>query len=323
MTALFGGSGPDWLARRVPVPDPGPGQVLVRAHAVSVNNADVAMLASATDPATAHGKEYRAGYEFAGEIAAVGPGVEDERVGERVMGTAPESFAEYVIAHHRHLFGIPRELGYEEAAALPTGLLTEHGALMLGAFQPGQTVLITGASSSIGLVGVQIAKALGATCVIATSRTPAKAALLKQTGADIVIATTTQDLTETTLAATSEQGADVVLDHIGGQTLANCLTATRIGGRLISIGRLDQAESTVNLDTLSHRQLRLRGVSFNFSQADELGRVIAGASELLPAVADGRVRPVIDTVLTFDQTKEAAARLRSDRVVGKIVLTIA
>jgi NADPH:quinone reductase len=169
-----------------------------------------------------------------------------------------------VIADNRHMFAIPEGVGYEEAAALPTGLLTEHGALMLGEFQPGQTVLITGATSSIGLIGVQIAKALDANCVIATSRTAAKAALLKEAGADVVIA-----LTEATLKATSEQGADVVLDHVCRQTLASCLTATQVGGRIINIGRLDRAESTINLNTLSARQLRLRGVSFNFSQADE------------------------------------------------------
>jgi NADPH:quinone reductase len=91
MTALFGGCAPDWQARQVPVPEPGPDQVLVRAHAVSVNNADIRMLLSADDPATGHGNAYRAGYEFAGVIAAVGPEVDDIRVGERVVGTAPES----------------------------------------------------------------------------------------------------------------------------------------------------------------------------------------------------------------------------------------
>lgn len=322
MTALFGGCGPGSQARQVPVPEPGPGQVLVRAYAVSINNADIAMLASA-DPDTGHGTEYRADYEFAGEIAAVGPGVDDTRIGEHVMGTAPESFAQYVIADHRHMFAIPQGVGYEDAAALPTGLLTEHGALMLGEFQPGQTVLITGATSSIGLIGVQIARVLGAKCVVATSRTAAKTDLLKRTGADVVIATTTQDLTGGILEATSEQGADIVLDHVGGHTLSRCLAATHLGGRIINIGRLDQAESTINLDTLSYRQLRLRGVSFTFSQADELGQVIAAASELLPAVADGRVRPVIDAVLNFEQANAAADRLRNNRGVGKIVLTLA
>src|SRR4051794_31358399 len=101
------------------------------------------------------------------------------------MGTAPKSFAQYVIADHRHVFDIPLDVGDEDAAALPTGLLTEHGALMIGDFQAGQTVLITGASSSVGLIGVQIAQALGAATVLATSTTDAKHAALTRAGADV------------------------------------------------------------------------------------------------------------------------------------------
>ena len=321
MTALFAGNGPEWQARHVPVPRPGPSQILVRARAVSINNADIAMLADDATRGGAGGS--RAGYEFAGEIVALGPGVDTVQVGDEVLGTAPESFAEYVIADHRHVFPTPEGVGYEEASALPTGLLTEHGALMLADFQSGGTVLITAATSNIGLIGIQVARALGAGMVIATSRAADKTDLLEGTGADFVIITAAQDLTDAVLNATSQVGVDVVLDHVGGQTLADCLTATTVGGQIISIGRLGQAESTINLGTLAARQIRIRGVSFNFSQAEQLGQVVAAASELLPAVADGRIRPVIDTVFSFQDHSKAAARARSGDAVGKIVLTLA
>ncbi|WP_211881241.1 quinone oxidoreductase family protein [Pseudarthrobacter albicanus] len=322
MTALFGGAGPDWETRQVPVPKPGPGQVLVRARAVSLNNADVQMLAAA-DPASGSRQEYLAGFEFAGEIAALGEGAGGVRLGERVMGTTQGAFAQYVLADHRHVIAVPAGIADEDASALPTGLLTEHGALTLGDFQPGQSVLITGATSSIGLIGIQIAKSLGAGTVIATTRTESKKDLLTDAGADCVIATASQDLTGLVLDATDGQGADLVLDHVGGQTFADCLPATRVDGRIVNIGRLDQAESTINLDALSYRHLRIAGVSFGFSRPDELGHVIAAlAHQVLPAVADGRIRPVIDSVLPFGQAKEAANRMRSGRAHGKIILTV-
>ncbi|MFC0452852.1 quinone oxidoreductase family protein [Rhodococcus jostii] len=322
MTALLGGTGPDWEAREVAVPEPGPGQVLVRARAVALNNADVHMLADAYDPATGRGKEYVAGFEFAGEVVALGPGADRVAVGERIMGTTQGAFAQYVLADHRHVLRIPEGLDDEEAAALPTGLLTEHGALEVGGFRPGQSVLITGATSSIGLIGVQIAKALGAKTVVATSRSAAKEDLLKDAGADVVVVPPERDLTAAVLETTDGEGVDLVLDHVGGQTLADCLAATRVDGNLVNIGRLDTAEATINLDSLSYRHLRLQGVSFGFSRAEELGNVIAAlVPDVIPAVADGRVRPVIDSVFTFGQATDAADRLRSNQSRGKIVLT--
>ncbi|MFD3377557.1 MULTISPECIES: zinc-binding alcohol dehydrogenase family protein [unclassified Streptomyces] len=323
MTALFGGTGPEWTARQVPVPQPGPGQIVVRARAVALNNADASMLAEADPTSGGTGKEYQAGYEFAGEVTAVGDGVDTLAVGERVMGTTPGSFAQYVLADHRHVLPVPDELRCEEACALPTGLLTEHGALMVAGFQAGQSVLITGATSSIGLIGVQIAKALGAGQVIATTRTAAKRDLLKRAGADTVVITDEQDLTQAVLDATGGEGAEVALDHVGGRTFAACLPATKVDGAVVNIGRLDTPESTIDLNALSYRHLRIAGVSFGFTRPAELGTVIATAGQqLLDAVADERVRPLIDCALSFDTAAQAAERLRSHQAHGKIVLTV-
>ncbi|MEU9780698.1 zinc-binding dehydrogenase [Streptomyces phaeochromogenes] len=323
MTALFGGTGPDWTPRQVPVPEPGPGQIVVRAHAVALNNADAAMLAAADPTAGGSGKEYQAGYEFAGEIAAVGDGVDTATVGQRVMGTTPASFAQYVLADHRHVLPVPDGLEPAEACALPTGLLTEHGALTTGGYQPGQSLLITGATSSIGLIGVQIARALGAGPIIATTRSAAKHDLLKQAGADAIVVTSEQDLTQAVLDATAGEGVDLTLDHVGGQTFAACLPATKVDGTVVNIGRLDTTAATIDLDALSYRHLRVHGVSFGFTRTAELGAVIAAAGrDLLPAVAGGRVRPLIDSTLSFDTADQAVTRLRSHRALGKIVLTV-
>lgn len=323
MIALFGGTGPEWEAREIPVPEAGPGQVLVRVRAAALNNADGPVLAAADPASGGTGEPYQAGYEFAGEVSAVGAGVTGFVVGERVMGTQPRSFAQYVRADHRHVLRIPGTAGYEEAASLPTGLLTEHGALGLGAFRAGQSVLITGATSAIGLLGVQIAKVLGASTVVGTTRTASKEALLASAGADVVVVGPGDDLTGEVLEATGGEGVDVVLDHVGGRLFAACLPATRVDGHLVNIGRLDRAESTINLDHLSYRHLHLRGVSFGFGRPAELGEVLAGlVPEVLPAVAEGRIRPVLDEVFPLARAAEALDRLRTGEALGKIVLAV-
>lgn len=323
MTALFGGTAPHWQTREVPVPEPGPGQVLVRARAVSLNNADVQQLDGFSAPDTGRRREYLAGYEFAGDIADTGPGADSVHIGDRVMGITQGAFAQYVLADHRHIMPIPETLGYDEASALPTGLLTEHGALTRARFRSGQSVLITGATSSIGLIGVQMAKATGAAHVIATTRSKTKEPLLRRSGADSVVVTDGQDLTQAVLDATGGEGADVVLDHVGGQTFADCLPATRVDGHVVNIGRLDGSRATIDLDALSYRHLHVRGVSFGFGRPEALGHVVAAAvEEVMPAVADHRIRPVVDSVHAFDRAHEAANRMRGHQAHGKIVLIV-
>jgi NADPH:quinone reductase-like Zn-dependent oxidoreductase len=132
-----------------------------------------------------------------------------------------------------------------------------------------------------------------------------------------------QDLTQAVLDATGGEGAEVVLDHVGGATFAACLPATKVDGAVVNIGRLDTAESSIDLDALSYRHLRVAGVSFGFTRPAELGAVIAAAGrDLLGPVADGRVRPLIDSTHTFDTADQAAARLRSHQAHGKIALIV-
>ncbi|MFD6060505.1 quinone oxidoreductase family protein [Rhodococcus wratislaviensis] len=322
MRALVGGIGPEWVLGEVPVPRPGPGEVLIRNRAAATNNADIPMLAEADPTHGGHGKEFIAGFEYAGEVAALGEGVDTWQVGDPVMGSIPSAFAEYVVADHRFVLPRPEGLDPQIACALPTGLLTEHGALTTAGFTAGQSVLITGASTAIGLIGAQMVKALGASHVIGTTRSSAKRALLTDAGVDTVIVTGEQDLTAATLSATDGKGVDVVLDHIAGQTFAQCLPATAEDGHVVNIGRLDGAESTINLDHLSYRHLTVHGVSFGFTRDWEMADIIAGLlADVIPAVARGEIRPVIDRAADITDFRQAAGRLRSGEAVGKIVLT--
>ncbi|MGV9674088.1 quinone oxidoreductase family protein [Nocardia sp. NPDC003482] len=323
MRALVGGLGPDWEVREVARPEPGPGQVLIRTRAAATNNGDIPMLDRADPTRGGTGEAFVAGFEYAGTVAALGDGTGDWRVGDAVMGSTPHSFAEYVLADHRHVLPLPDGLDPAVACALPTGLLTEHGALTAAGFTAGQSVLITGASAGIGLIGAQLAKALGAAHVIGTTRAPGKRALLTEAGVDTVVVTPGTDLTAAVLAATGGRGVDVVLDHVGGPTFARCLPATRHDGHVVNIGRLDGPASTIDLDDLSYRHLTVHGVSFGFTRPDELAAVIAGLRpEVLAAVARGAIRPVIDRTVPLTEPGDAADRLRSGAAVGKIVFTL-
>jgi NADPH2:quinone reductase len=324
MRALVAGRGPEWVLTELPIPEPGPGQVLIRNRASASNNADLPMLAEADPISGGTGKEFIAGFEYAGEVVGLGPDAGDWQVGDAVMGTFPSAFAEYLVADHRFVLPRPEGLESEAACALPTALLTEFGALTVAGFKHGQSVLITGAATGIGMVGVQIAKAVGASRVVATTRTAAKKGLLTGLGADVVIVTDEEDLTRATLETTGGEGVDLVLDHVAGNTFAQCLPATAVDGHVVNIGRLAGPVSTVDLDALSYRHLTVHGVSFWFSRDWETVPILECLhAEVLPAVARGNIRPVIDSTVNVDEFQRAADRLRSGAAVGKVVLVFA
>ncbi len=322
MPALIGGAGPDWVVRNVDVPTPRPGRVLVRVRAAALNRADLYMLQGTYNPGGRAAKLFTAGLELAGEVEAVGAGVEHIRVGDRVMGTTLGAFAPFALVDHRHLIAAPPSLRWTDAAALPVGLATEHDALVTqGGFAAGQRVLVIGATSGIGLLAVQLAKALGAALVVATTTSDSKASALTAVGADVVIHTRTQKISDVVSGATAGAGVDIVLDHVGGELLADTLAATRVGGTLINIGRLAGPKATLDLDQLSFRRLTLRGTTFSVRSAEELGDVFAAlAPAVVPAITDGRIRAVVDSVFPFSDAQRAADRLRANEGVGKIVL---
>jgi NADPH:quinone reductase len=324
MRALVGGVGPDWEVSDVAVPVPGAGQVLIRVHAAGLNRADLYMLQGSYSPNSKTSNIYTAGLELAGEVNAVGDGVTGVAVGDRVMGAGLGAFAEYALLDHRHVIAVPEMLSWTEAAALPVGLATEHDALVTqGGFVAGQRVLVVGATSAIGLLAVQLAKAFGANLVVATTTSDSKVKALNDVGADIIVNTTSEGLAEAVTAATGGVGVDVVLDHVGGPLLADTLSATRIGGTVINIGRLGGGQAIIDLNQLACRRIRLQGTTFSVRTPDEMADVCAALKpDVLPAVADGRIRAVVDSVFDFDDALSAAKYLRSYDAIGKVVLEV-
>ncbi|WP_433201135.1 quinone oxidoreductase family protein [Nocardia sp. CA-107356] len=324
MSALVGGAGPDWEVRELDVPTAGPGQILVRVRAAGVNRADLYMLDGSYNPNTKTSTVFTAGLEMAGEVEAVGADVRNIAVGDRVGGAGLGAFATYALLDHRHAIAMPADLAWTDAAALPVGLATEHDALVTqGGFTAGQRVLILGGTSAIGLLAVQLAKALGASLVVTTTTSDEKAGALTAVGADVVINTKTENIAEVVSRVTHGAGVDLALDHLGGQVLADSLAATRLGGTIINIGRLAGKQSTLDLDQLSFRRLRLQGTTFSVRTPEELGAVCAAlVPDVLPALAAGRIRPVVDRIFHFDEAKAIAEFMRSYQAVGKVVLEI-
>ena len=321
MPALQGGLGPDWVQTTVDVPRPPAGFVLVRVHAAGVNRADQYMLEGSY---LASGAAFTAGLEFAGEVAAVGDGVTDRAVGDRVMGVTLGAFAPFALADARSTVVVPPGLDWTAAAALPVALSTEFDALVTRAgFVAGQSVLVVGGTTAIGLVGIQIAATLGASQVIATTTSARKSAALDDAGADVVVDTSTTPLAAAVLEATDGVGVDVALDHVGGDLFAELLLATRPQGTIVNIGRIAGPKTTIDLDQLAYRRLHLVGTTFSTRSADEIGAVYAAvAAEVLPLVDAGAIEAVVDTVYDFADAQSAADRLRSNQAIGKIVLDL-
>ncbi|MFQ6395652.1 zinc-binding dehydrogenase [Nocardia sp. KC 131] len=324
MRALIGGNGPEWTVAEIERPEQ-LGAIRIQVMAAGVNRADLYALDGTYTAAGQSDGTFTAGMEVAGIVERSSLLAPDLAVGTRVMGITAGAFADYALCHPRMLVPIPDHLSFEEAATLPVGLITEHDALVTQAgFTPGDTVLIVGGTSSIGLVGIQLAKALGAGTVIATTTTEDKRAALVAVGADVTVNTATGNLTDAVLEATNGHGANITLDHVGGDLFSQLPAATAIAGRIVSIGRLAGSAIEMNLDTAAFRRQKLIGTTFSIRTRAELGDVVqALIPEVLPAVQDGRITPHLDCVHTAAEAKAAADRLRANAATGKIVLSFA
>ncbi|MFE6848272.1 NADP-dependent oxidoreductase [Streptomyces sp. NPDC057686] len=290
-------------------PDPGRGEILVRAHAAGVNPADW-KTRERGEFATGARPPFTLGYDVAGVVEAVGVGVTLFQVGDEVFGMPrfphpAGAYAEYVTAPARHFAPRPDGLTHIQAGALPLASLTAWQALVDTAnVQPGQRVLIHAAAGGVGHLAVQIAKARGA-YVIGTA-SAAKHALLHSLGADELIDYRTQDFTDTVC------DIDVVLDALGGPNLARSLRTLRPGGTLISILPPD--------DTFPAKEAEASGVRavFMLVEPDH-----AGLREIASLVEGGRLRVIVDEVFPLEEVARAHTLGETGRTTGKIVLSVA
>ena len=312
-----GRSADSLTAREAPVPQPASGEILIRVRAAGVNRPDVLQRRGLYPPPP--GAPETLGLEVAGEVAGVGDGAPRWRVGDRVTALlGGGGYAEYAAVDARHALPVPGQLTLEEAAALPETVFTVWANVFeAGALKAGETLLVHGATSGIGVTAVQMAKAAGAK-VIATGRGAEKAAAALELGADVAVNSAAEDFV---LEVEAEGGADVVLDMVGGDYVQRNLQALKPGGRLVQIAFQAGHKVTLDLRPVMMKRLVLTGSTLRPRPADEKARLARAVEETVwPWIAEGRVRPVIATTFPLREAAAAHAALEENRHVGKIVL---
>jgi NADPH2:quinone reductase len=304
-------------------PAPKGTQVLVRVHACGLNRADLGMTKGHVH-GSAGGVGTVLGMEWAGEIAELGPEAQGLKVGDKVMGSGGAAFAEYTLADHGRLFRSPSNMNFDEAATLPIALTTMHNAVVTnGALQPGQTVLVQGASSGVGLMAMQIAKLKGASLVIGSSTDPMRRSRLPEFGADLAIDSSDAAWVEQVLNATDGKGVDLIIDQVSG-TLANQnLAATKVKGRIVNVGRLGGTHADFNFDLHAARRITYIGVTFRTRTIEEIREIFDEVRRDLWAAVEARqLQLPIDRVFAFDDIGQAFAHMEANKHLGKIVVTL-
>ena len=276
-------------------------------HACGLNRADLGMTKG-----HAHGSAGGAGtvlgMEWAGEVAEIGPQASGVRVGDKVMGSGGAAFAEYTLADHGRLFRTPSNMNFEEACTLPIALSTMHNAVVTnGGLQPGQSVMIQGASSGVGLMAMQIAKLKGAKFVVGSSTDAARRDRLKEFGADLAV-------------DSSDPGW---VDQVSGSVANQNLKATKVKGRIVNVGRLGGTHADFNFDLHAARRISYIGVTFRTRSIEEIREIFDEVrKDIWPAVESRKLQLPIDKVFAFDDIGKAFERMEANQHLGKIVVTL-
>jgi NADPH:quinone reductase-like Zn-dependent oxidoreductase len=301
-------------------PEPGPGQILLRMHAASLNRGELIVGHSVK----AGGAAKPAGNEGAGEVAKLGSGVTGFRIGERVMGRCTGAFAEYSLMDAREAIAMPNNLSWEEAGSVPLAFMVVHDMLVdQGRLKAGEWLLVTGISAGVGVAALQTGKALGAK-VIGTSGSAEKLEKLKAMGLDVGIRTRSPDFAEAVMKATGGKGANLVVNNVGGSMFAETIRALAYEGRHATVGYVDGVlKSEIDIEALHTKRLTLFGVSNRLRNAEQRAVTVRGfAADILPFIAAGKIRPLVDRVFSFSELPAAKAYMESNAHLGKIAVRI-
>ncbi|NBB61394.1 zinc-binding dehydrogenase [Pseudomonas sp. ODNR1LW] len=317
---IEGGAGPAEALKVAdrPYPAPGAGQVTIRVRAAGVNRPDLLQRNGGYPPPP--GASDILGLEIAGEIETVGEGAKRWAVGDRVCALlGGGGYAERAVVDARHVLPIPAGLDFVQAAALPETVFTVFANVFeAGGLKAGETLLIHGATSGIGVTAIQMAKAAGAK-VIATSRGPEKTAAARALGADVSLDARSDDLA----AAIAEAGgADVLLDMVGRDYAELNLKALKPGGRWVVIASLTGARVEIDLMRIMLKRLVLTGSTLRSRSADEKARLTAAVEATAwPWIVSGAVRPPVQATFPLERAADAHRALEAGDHIGKFVLT--
>ncbi|MGH6811040.1 MAG: NAD(P)H-quinone oxidoreductase [Methylocella sp.] len=317
-----GHGGPDVIRTgEAPVPEPGPGQVLIEVAAAGVNRPDCLQRAGSYPPPP--GESDIPGLEIAGRVVARGEGVSAPAEGGDVCALVGSGgYAEYALAHAPLCLPVPKALGVVAAAGLPENYFTVFdNVLSRGRLAPGETFLVHGGSSGIGTTAIQLAKQIGAR-VIATAGSSAKCAFCKTLGADFAIDYKTQDFSEEVKKIAGKHGVDVVLDMVGGTYLQRNLSVMAAEGRLVQIGFMQSATvENFDLRPIMLRRLTLTGSTLRPRSVQQKAEVAKALREKIwPLLDTGLVKPLIFAAFPLEQARQAHEMMESSSHLGKILL---
>lgn len=320
--AIVGKGGPEVLQPvTLPLPQPGPGQLLIKVAAAGVNRPDV-MQRLGLYPAP-KGHSEIPGLEVAGTVAATGEGEHRFKLGDQVMALVNGGgYAEYCLAETGSCLPIPSGLTMPEAAGAPEALFTVwHNVFERGALKPGEWFLMHGGTSGIGVMAIQLAHAFGAK-VLTTVGSAEKCEACRTLGATRAIDYTTEDFVEVIKAETGGRGVDVILDIVGGDYVERNIRSLAEDGRLVNIAFQKGSKVTIDLMRVMLKRLTLTGSTLRIRSGEvKAGIAAALEKEALPLLADGRVRIPIDHTYPLGEAAKAHARLDESHV-GKVILTV-
>lgn len=306
--------------RDVPQPKPKPNEILIKVRAIGMNRAE---LPGAYGSGHTRVTGTIPGIECSGEVVAVGAEVQGFKVGDRVMGSGQGTYAEYTVVDWGRTTPIPaNNMSWEQAATLPSALGTMHDAIVTNAkLQPGESILIQGASSGVGIMGMQIAKLKGAKLVIGTSTNDARRAKLKERGADLAIDTRKANWSEEVLAATDGKGVNVIIDMVSGPVAIENMKAAAVLGRIVNVGRLGGGRGEFDFNLHANKRIAYIGVTHRTRSPAELHAEVRNMrADLWDAVTAGKLSIPIDRVFKLDDAEAAQAHMRTNQHFGKIVM---
>ena len=314
--------GPEVLTvTELPDPTPGPGEVVVDVAATAVNRADTLQRQGLYPPP--RGASDVLGLECSGTISAVGPGVDDWKVGDEVCALlAGGGYAEKVLVPAGQVMPVPHGVDLATAGALPEVACTVwSNVFMVAGLRAGETLLVHGGAGGIGNLAIQLAKALGAR-VITTAGSEEKLELCRLLGADVAVNYRDQDFVEEVKKATDGRGADVILDNMGAKYLDRNVSALATEGRLVIIGMQGGVKGELNIGKLLSKRGAVIATSLRTRPVEDKAAICAAVVEhVWPLVADGSVRTIVHTTFPLDKAGEAHRLMESGDHVGKIVLT--
>lgn len=315
--------GPEMLVPgKRPVPKPGKGEVLIKVEAAAINRPDVLQRQGKYPPPP--GAPDTLGLDVAGTVVAAGPDVTWPKVGDQVCAlVAGGGYAEYAVAPAPQCMPVPKGLSMAEAASLPETYFTVWTNVFdRGRLQPGETFLVHGGASGIGTTAIQLAKALGAR-VFATAGSPEKCAACEKLGAEKAFNYKTEDWVDGVKKATGGEGADVILDMVGGDYTPKNLELLRTDGRVVQIAFLRGNKTQIDLNPIMRKRLTLTGSTLRPRSVAEKGQIAAALrAKVWPLFESGKLKPVIHATFPLARAADAHRVMDADQNTGKIVLTV-